>query len=205
MSNTIKTIASRTTSGVLAAALAAGGLAGVVPAFAEDTEEVNSTGSTEVTAEVSTESTQLEFSVPEKIPFYVTGEGELIMADACVENDSVFGIHVTSIEIEGDDAWTFVSDAENSDEENAIDFQIGAEGYLTDAADTTDDDVSAISAYNMAYSDGERDTGDDTVTIVGTGNVANVTNNLDPDDATPIATITWTFAAGNVGDSTDEA
>ena len=175
--------------GACALALALEGLA-ATPAFAD----TDNTGTTEVTVEVASD-TQLRFTVPTVIAFSATADGELVgptAADTCITNYSVFGIHVTKATVEASGDWTLVADAAYSDTENSIDFQFGPEGALLDAADTSDDDVSDVSAFNMTYggSDGA------SIAIVSQGDVANVTVDLEPDTADTVANITWTIAAG---------
>ena len=204
---TLKTITTQDATATTAtrrarpAALAAGlalalSLAAPLSALAEGTTEIydNNTGSTLVTVETSDEN--LAFSVPTIIPFVAEADGELVgpSADATrITNLSVFGIHVTSATVEFEESWVGVSDATMVAYDNAVDFQFGPEGALTDAADATDDDVSASTSYNMTYAGTEGDH----LCIATTGDVAQVTNNLVAGEAAELATITWTVSAGN--------
>lgn len=189
----------RATAGACVLALAAGGLASAAPAFAD----ADNTGTTEVTVEVASD-TQLAFKVPTIIPFSAMADGELVgpSADATrITNLSVFGIHVTGATVEASGAWTLVTDAAYSDTENSIDFQFGPDDALLDAADTFDDDVSTITAFNMTYCG----SAGDYIAVASQGDVANVTIDLEPDEPDTVANITWTLAAGAASDTSAEA
>ena len=200
-------------------ALAAGST-GVVPAFAEAVaNNVGNTGTTEVTVMTADsledvpdggenydidEEDLLAFEVPTVIPFVALANGVLVGPSATVThitNLSAFGIHVVEAGVVFEDSWRGVSDASASEEENAIDFQFGPLGAITDAADGEDDDVSACLEYNMGYAGSD----DDYVAILTMGDVANVTNNLVAGESNKVATITWTISAGNAEDADEDA
>ena len=165
------------------------------PALAQDEEELSECtgGTTRVTVETDDEN--LAFRVPTVIPFVALASGELVGPSAestLITNLSVFRIHVVGASVEFDECWTAVSDAAASTAENAIDFQFGPEGALTDAADATDDDVSACTEYNMGYAGSESAS----ICIETAGTMASVTENLVSGEAERVATITWTVSAG---------
>ena len=176
-------------------ALAATALAPAT-AFAAETNTGN-TGSTEVTviAEKGTEpghtdEDQLAFEVPTKIAFAAKADGTLVgpSADATkIENKSVFGIHVTNIDVTAANGWTLVSDTTTGTENNAIAFTLNGVQALPNK------DVSNDTAWNMAYAKSQD--ASDSIAVEAKGNVARVTNDLKTEQKA--ATITWTLAAGN--------
>ena len=194
----------------LAVALGAASLAVAVPAMAEDSNVSGNTGTTEVTVMTADTTNDipdpddydidgddlLAFEVPTVIPFVALADGTLVGPSSDVTritNYSEFGIHVVEASVVFEEDWVGVADAEMVLYENAIDFQFGPAGALTDAADGTDDDVSAATEYNMTYAGSDTDY----LAIETQGDVANVTNNLVAGESDKVATITWTISAGN--------
>lgn len=166
----------------------------LVTAFAAETNTGN-TGSTEVTviAEKGTEpghtdEDQLAFEVPTKIAFAAKADGTLVGPSASatqIVNKSVFGIHVTKIDVTAANSWKLVSDTTTDAENNEIAFTLNGEQARPNA------DVSRDTKWNMAYSGAAGDK----IDIETAGNVTRATNDLST--AQKAATITWTLAAGN--------
>ena len=172
-------------------------LAATVFAPAAAFAATGNTGTTEVTviAEKGTEpghtdEDQLAFEVPTKIAFAAKADGTLVgpRADATkIVNKSVFGIHVTNIDVTAANSWKLVSDTTTDAENNEIAFTLNGEQARSNA------DVSADAKWNMAYAGST--SGSDSVEITTAGKVARVTNDLKTEQKA--ATITWTLAAGN--------
>ena len=135
------------------------------------------------------DSSNLTVTVPTVIPFVMTADGVLTSsADAMkIVNGSNFGINVSDVAVEAQDPFTIVADASVSDADNAVDFQFGVEDAKIDAATPS---VKA-GKYNMGPAGAAN-----ALTIVAEGNAKNVKADLS--DAQQVASITWTFAAGNV-------
>ena len=79
-----------------------------------------------------------------------------------------------------------MTDASVSDVDNAVDFQFGVADAKIDAAAPS----AQVGKYDMGPAGAA-----DTLAIVAEGNAKNVKADLS--DAQQVASITWTFAAGN--------
>ena len=217
--NKLRGFGRRAAAAGLGLVLAGASLAAAVPAFADSAaNNTGNTGTTEVTVMTADslddipdpdnydidEGDLLSFEVPTVIPFVALANGTLVgpSADATrITNYSEFGIHVVEASVVFEDDWVGVADAEMVLYENAIDFQFGpSDDSMTDAATTTDDDVSYYTDYNMTYAGSDTDS----IGISTQGNVNNVSNNLVAGEQNKVATITWTISAGNAVASTED-
>ena len=152
-------------------------------------------GQTQVT--VQADDSNIVFQVPTVIAFSANADGTLTgptASSTTIKNLSVFGIHVTNMLVEQESPWVLVADASNSNQSNAIDFQVGPESDMRDAlsaSQTGGVDTSAIEAWDMGYEGSENDS----IALSTTGNVANATQALS-DTGSKVATITWTVEPG---------
>lgn len=181
-------------------AACAGALAlGAAPAvsFAE-----GNTGSTTVTIQAAGTgeggiggSQNIAFDVPTEIPLYAQADGTLIgpSEGACqIKNKSVFAIHVTDVTVAKSGNWNIVADTADASQENAVSLEIGPAGALVNAASAlSGTSVSDNAAWNIGYAGSETDA----LSLTASGTIANVTESLT--EASALATITWTVAAGS--------
>lgn len=157
-------------------------------AWAADNE-----GTTEVTVEADPNA-MLLFRVPTVIPFYAAPDGTLTgpSAEYCqVVNESVFGIHVTSVGVTEQGGWTLASNAAAEGVENSMDFQFGPSRQVdAHLASENPVDVSSDPEFNMGYAG----SGLEAINIQTAGDVARVTFDLSRPVST--STIAWTVAPG---------
>lgn len=150
-------------------------------------------GTTQVTVEADPSSV-IEYDVPTELPFYVAADGTLTgpTPSACqIVNKSVFGIHVTEVSVTPADGWNIVSSAEVGSGINSIDFQFGPIKQIDALSAINQVDVSSDSSFNMGYAG----SGKETVSINSSGDVARLTHDITK--PIPVATISWTVAAGS--------
>ena len=150
-------------------------------------------GTTQVTVEADPSSV-IEYDVPTELPFYVAADGTLTgpTPSACqIVNKSVFGIHVTNVSVTPADGWNIVSSAEVGSGINSIDFQFGPIKQIDALSAINQVDVSSDASFNMGYAG----SGKETVSINSGGDVARLTHDITK--PVPVATISWTVAAGS--------
>lgn len=150
-------------------------------------------GTTQVTVEADPSSV-IEYDVPTELPFYVAADGTLTgpTPSACqIVNKSVFGIHVTEVSVTPADGWNIVSSAEVGSGINSIDFQFGPIKQIDALSAINQVDVSSDASFNMGYAG----SGKETVGIDSGGDVARLTHDITK--PIPVATISWTVAAGS--------
>ncbi len=153
------------------------------------------TGTTKVT--VTASEANMDCKVPTVIPFSAGPDGVLTgpsPSGTTIENHSLFDIHVTNMSVEAQEPWQIVEDAESSDQENAIDFQVGPTADPKDAFDATQPggiDLSSSAQWDLDYDGGAKDT----LELESTGNISKTTQDLSG-GGSHVATITWTLAAG---------
>lgn len=150
-------------------------------------------GTTQVTVEADPSSV-IEYDVPTELPFYVAADGTLTgpTPSACqIVNKSVFGIHVTEVSVTPADGWNIVSSAEVGSGINSIDFQFGPIKQIDALSAINQVDVSSDASFNMGYAG----SGKETVSIDSSGDVARLTHDITK--PIPVATISWTVAAGS--------
>ena len=151
-------------------------------------------GTTQVTVEADP-SPVIEYDVPTELPFYVAADGTLTgpTPSACqIVNKSVFGIHVTEVSVTSSGNWNITSDATKGEGQNIIDFQFGPKKQVDAFAAMSRVDVSSDASFNMGY----KGSGSEVVSIDSSGNVARLTHDITK--PIPVATISWTVAAGSV-------
>lgn len=139
-------------------------------------------------------------TVPTVIPFTMGADGVLTSASSGalqIVNGSNFAIHVSDVDVAQQSPFNIVADAAQASEDNAVDFQFGVDSALIDAANPT----AKAGSYDLAP------TGDAgaTLTLKAQGDAKNVKEDIAKDKT--VATITWTFAAGNAagGISVDDS
>lgn len=150
-------------------------------------------GTTQVTVEADPSSV-IEYDVPTELPFYVAADGTLTgpTPSACqIVNKSVFGIHVTEVSVTSSGNWNITSDATKGEGQNIIDFQFGPKKQVDAFAAMSRVDVSSDASFNMGY----KGSGSEVVSIDSSGNVARLTHDIAK--PIPVATISWTVAAGS--------
>lgn len=150
-------------------------------------------GTTQVTVEADPSSV-IEYDVPTELPFYVAADGTLTgpTPSACqIVNKSVFGIHVTEVSVTSSGNWNITSDATKGEGQNIIDFQFGPKKQVDAFAAMSRVDVSSDGSFNMGY----KGSGSEVVSIDSSGNVARLTHDITK--PIPVATISWTVAAGS--------
>lgn len=150
-------------------------------------------GTTQVTVEADPSSV-IEYDVPTELPFYVAADGTLTgpTPSACqIVNKSVFGIHVTEVSATSSGNWNITSDATKGEGQNIIDFQFGPKKQVDAFAAMSRVDVSSDASFNMGY----KGSGSEVVSIDSSGNVARLTHDITK--PIPVATISWTVAAGS--------
>lgn len=150
-------------------------------------------GTTQVTVEADPSSV-IEYDVPTELPFYVAADGTLTgpTPSACqIVNKSVFGIHVTEVSVTSSGNWNITSDATKGEGQNIIDFQFGPKKQIDAFAAMGRVDVSSDASFNMGY----KGSGSEVVSVDSSGNVARLTHDITK--PVPVATISWTVAAGS--------
>lgn len=150
-------------------------------------------GTTQVTVEADPSSV-IEYDVPTELPFYVAADGTLTgpTPSACqIVNKSVFGIHVAEVSVTSSSNWNITSDATKGEGQNIIDFQFGPKKQVDAFAAMSRVDVSSDASFNMGY----KGSGSEVVSIDSSGNVARLTHDITK--PIPVATISWTVAAGS--------
>lgn len=168
-----------------------------VSAFAvEPTEVTGNEGTTEVTVKAA--EGNIVFEVPTVIPFAAGGDGSLIAPEnqyLQIKNKSIFDIHVTNMKVAQEEPWNIVDDASNSQETNAIDFQIGPDADMKKASNASQEDGINL-ANNANWGMGYLGSGNETLQLSASGHIADVTEDLSAEGGSKVATITWTVAAG---------
>lgn len=150
-------------------------------------------GTTQVTVEADPSSV-IEYDVPTELPFYVAADGTLTgpTPSACqIVNKSVFGIHVTEVSVTKADGWNLATSAQSGSMINSIDFQFGPKKQIDAFAAMEIVDVSNDASFNMGY----KGSGKEAVSIDSGGDVARLTHDITK--PIPVATISWTVAAGS--------
>lgn len=150
-------------------------------------------GTTQVTVEADPSSV-IEYDVPTELPFYVAADGTLTgpTPSACqIVNKSVFGIHVTEVSVTKADGWNLATSAQSGSMINSIDFQFGPKKQIDAFAAMGIVDVSNDASFNMGY----KGSGKEAVSINSSGDVARLTHDITK--PIPVATISWTVAAGS--------
>ena len=150
-------------------------------------------GTTQVTVEADPSSV-IEYDVPTELPFYVAADGTLTgpTPSACqIVNKSVFGIHVTEVSVTKADGWNLATSAQSGSMINSIDFQFGPKKQIDAFAAMEIVDVSNDASFNMGY----KGSGKEAVSIDSSGDVARLTHDITK--PIPVATISWTVAAGS--------
>lgn len=166
--------------GIMAAAMLATAIGTPAAAFAA----TNMT----TTATVKADDSNLTVTVPTVIPFTMGADGVLTSSNALqIVNGSNFGIHVSGVSVAKQSPFNIVADAALASEDNAVDFQFGVDSALIDAAAPN---VKAGS-YDLAPTGAAGAT----LTLKAQGNAKNVKEDIAKDKT--VATITWTFAAGD--------
>lgn len=159
------------------------------------------TGPTKVTVEAD-EGSLLKYEVPTVIPFSAAENGALTgpSPEACrIINHSVFGIHVTHVQVANETEWTLCSDASEGSAENSMDFQFGPNAQIDAYAALDGVDVSADSSFDLGYAGSATDS----VGLASQGDIARVT--MDLSAPVPTATIAWTIAPGASGETAQPA
>ena len=136
----------------------------------------------------------IEYDVPTELPFYVAADGTLTgpTPSACqIVNKSVFGIHVTEVSVTKADGWNLATSAQSGSMINSIDFQFGPKKQIDAFAAMEIVDVSNDASFNMGY----KGSGKEAVSIDSSGDVARLTHDITK--PIPVATISWTVAAGS--------
>lgn len=142
----------------------------------------------------------IAFTVPAAINYIAAADGTLTgpSADATyIENQSVFGIHASSFDVDAAEGWNIIKDGTTASADNSADFQFGvyAEGDSsnTDMLDAYDylekKGVNKATLWNMNdKSTASAAAGaDNKVNLTTTGDIAKV--NKDISQQTKIATI----------------
>lgn len=159
-------------------------------------EHDDNNNTTEVTVEAA--DGNLEFTVPLVISFAASPDGTLTAADQeelFIENQSIFGIHVTNMSVTADSSWSLVEDATSSDANNSISFSVGpnmSEHSAYDAMGPDGIDLSADENWDMGYAGSPKSR----IKLNAEGKIANATKDLSVDGGVKAATITWTIEAG---------
>lgn len=169
-------------AGVMAAAMLATAIGTPAAAFAATSK------STTVT--VKANDSNLTVTVPTVIPFTMSPDGTLTSASSGtmkIVNGSNFGIHVSGVTVAKQSPFTIVADAANATEDNAVDFQFGVDGALIDAVSPK----AKAGSYDLAPTGASGAS----LTLKAQGNAKNVKEDIAKDKT--VATIGWTFAAGN--------
>lgn len=168
-----------------------------VSAFAATTTEVTgNAGQTEVTVKAA--EGNIVFEVPTVIPFAAGGDGTLIAPEneyLQIKNKSIFDIHVTNMKVAQEEPWNIVDDASNSQESNAIDFQIGPNADMKKASNASQEDGINL-ANNANWDMGYLGSGNETLQLSASGHIADVTEDLSAEGGSKVAVITWTVEAG---------
>ena len=140
----------------------------------------------------------IAFTVPSEINFVANANGELTGPSAeqtYIENESVFPIHGSSLEVVASGGWNIIDDGAEASAANSIDFQVGPTKDMLDAFDyTTKAAVSDPSAWNMAA--GAKSGIADRVQMESAGNIYNVDQDII--DKTKVAEMHWYVTPGKV-------
>lgn len=149
---------------------------------------------------VKADDSNLTVTVPTVIPFTMGADGRLTSASSGalqIVNGSNFGIHVSGVSVAKQSPFNIVADASKASEDNAVDFQFGVDSALIDAA--------APKAKAGSYDLAPTGAAGATLNLKAQGDAKNVKEDIAKDKT--VATITWTFAAGNAagGISVDDS
>lgn len=172
-------------AGIMAAAMLATVIGTPAAAFAATNKTT--------TATVKADDSNLTVTVPTVIPFIMGADGVLTSASSGalqIVNGSNFGIHVSGVSVAKQSPFNIVADAAKASEDNAVDFQFGVDSALIDAANPT----AKAGSYNLAPTGAAGAT----LTLKAQGDAKNVKEDIAKDKT--VATITWTFAAGNAAE-----
>ena len=122
----------------------------------------------------------IAFTVPSEINFVANAKGELTGPSAeqtYIENESVFPIHGSSLEVVASQDWTIIDDGTEATAANSIDFQVGPAADKLDAFDyTTKAAVSSPSAWNMSAAAASGTS--DRVQMESSGNIFNIDKDI---------------------------
>lgn len=122
----------------------------------------------------------IAFTVPTAINFTTNASGVLTgpsAASTYIENESVFSIHVSSVDVDPESNWNVVESAADANEANAIDFQFGPKGDKLNAYDyLTKASVHDVSKWSMTSAKSAADAVSDRVQLVTSGNINNVSD-----------------------------
>ena len=138
----------------------------------------------------------IAFTVPSAINFVADARGVLTGPSASatyIENESVFGIYVSSFDVDAENGWTIIKDGKGATAANSADFQFGPSGDPLDAYDYLNkSDVGNPRAWQMEYA--QSDGVADRVQMETSGNIFKV--NKDITSQSKIATIKTYVKAG---------
>lgn len=168
-----------------------GTVAAPVAALAAQDESGNvtgqTTGTTNVTVQTDPSGTQLSFTVPTIIPFYVANGGTMITASGTnlkIVNNSVFPIHVSKVKVAAVNPFTVTS---TDTTENGFDFTLDG----VKASDALGEDGVDYTPTTLGYAGSAQASHP---VAVKNGKINKVTEDIS--SAKNAATITWTLASG---------
>lgn len=154
------------------------------------TVDASTPASQTITLVYEIDDSNLTVTVPTVIPFTMGADGHLTSASSGalqIVNGSNFGIHVSGVSVAEQSPFNIVADASKASEDNAVDFQFGVDSALIDAA--------APKAKAGSYDRAPTGAAGATLALKAQGDAKNVKEDIAKDKT--VATITWTFAAGN--------
>lgn len=154
------------------------------------TVDASTPASQTITLVYEIDDSNLTVTVPTVIPFTMGADGHLTSASSGalqIVNGSNFGIHVSGVSVAEQSPFNIVADASKASEDNAVDFQFGVDSALIDAA--------APKAKAGSYDLAPTGAAGATLALKAQGDAKNVKEDIAKDKT--VATITWTFAAGN--------
>lgn len=140
----------------------------------------------------------IAFTVPAAINFVSDSQGRLTGPSAeatYIENESVFAIHASSMQVESQNGWNIVADASASGKANSIDFQVGPAADMLDAAaHLSKADVGKPSAWNMKSKQTGQGVTTDRVQMKTAGDISHV--NQEIKSQTKVAKMHWYVTPG---------
>lgn len=152
------------------------------------------TGTASTNATMSTSASKIIASVPTTIAFSVNGDGTMTgptAASTLIQNDSVFGIHVSKIATTAANGFTLSTDISKATAENSVQVSITpASGTAIQLASTTSGIAPTKAEWDMSYSGN----GSSTIALTSSGKASKITKDLS--SQVSFATINWTFAPG---------
>ena len=148
-------------------------------------------GASNVTLKTSSE--QIKFSAPTVIPFSVSSDGSLLIADSSalkIVNQSIIPIHTTKMTVKGQNGFT-VGDTSAAGAEDTLNFTVNG----VKASDATGES-GADFVHDLSYAG----SGKDSLALeITDGKVSSVTKDLT--QTTTAAYIKWTVASGKSTDN----